>query len=185
MRIGPREGLTFAAVLAIPLASYALVFRPQNAAIEAARQEMEHKRERLEQLRRETSQNADLARANAEIAARVAEIEDRLPNGKGVDRIVKQVSDLAVIAGLEPPTLKSGKPLEAAQYGEQPLEMTTRGDFPGLYRFLQSLEQMPRVTRITNMRIQRDEKSGGVSIAFTLSIYFRGTPEAPAEGGRA
>lgn len=181
MRIGPREGVTFAAVLAIPVLSYALVFRPQNAAIDAAKNEITHKRDRLDQLRKETSQNADLERANQEIAERVSEIEGRLPNEKGVDLIVKQVSSLAISAGLEPPTLKSGKPLEAAQYREQPLEMTTRGTFPGLYMFLQELERLPRVTRITDMQVRRDEKNGGLFVNFTLSIYFRG--EA-TEGGR-
>jgi len=176
MKLGTRELLTFLIVLLIPLISFAVVFRPQNAEIDAAMGEIAHKREVLDRLRLETSRNEDLAEANVKIAERIEKDEARLPSSKGVDRIVRQVSGLAVDSGLAPPTLKSLKPLEAAMYWEQPLELTTSGTFKGYYEFLRRMERLPRITRILSMEIKRGTKGGEepeISVKFTLSIYFQ------------
>lgn len=174
MKLGPRESAALALVLAIPIASYVLVFSPQNRDIISAQHEISHKQEMLDKLRIETARNEDLAEANHEIEARIGEIEARLPTTKEIDNIVRQISDLAVDSGLAAPTLTSGKPIEAGTYWEQPLEVKTSGDFNGYYRFLQQLERLPRITRIPEFSLRRDPKSdGNVMIEFTLSIFFQ------------
>lgn len=176
MKLGIREIVTFLIVLLIPVASYALVFRPQNRDINAALSEISHKKEVLKRLQDETSRNADLEEANRRIADRIEKDEARLPSSKGVDHIVRQVSSLAVESGLAPPTLKSLKPLEASVYWEQPLEMTTSGTFRGFYEFLRRLERLPRITRVVQMEIKRgrpDANEPEISVKFTMSIYFQ------------
>ena len=84
---------------------------------------------------------------------------------------------LAVEAGLEPPSLKSLKPVAAARYREQPLELNTNGTFEGYYTFLQSLERLPRITRIVDLKME-EATDGDIDFAFTLSIYFREDEEA-------
>lgn len=182
MRFGLREIVLLAVLMALPLSSYWLVFRPQNAEIAQARREMEHKRKMLDKLRQATAQNEDLLRANEEIRASIAAIEARLPTDKQVDGIVRQVSDLAVESGLAAPVLKSAKPLKAATYMEQPLEMTITGDFRGFYQFLLRLEQLQRITRMPQVTIARSDKQDGhMQADFTLSIYFQ--QQTPATGG--
>lgn len=174
MKFGPRELLLLVVLLAVPLSSYWLVFRPQNREINQARTEIEHKKLMLDKLRTATSKNDDLIRANKEIEASIASIEARLPTNKEVDAIVRQVSDLAVAAGLEPPVMKSEDALKAALYMEQPLKMEITGDFNGFYDFLVSLEKLPRITRIPDLKIKRSEEVDGFMKAeFTLSIYFQ------------
>ncbi len=174
MKLGPRELAVLALVLAIPVASYVLVFAPQNRDIGAAQLEISHKKEMLDSLRTETSRNDDLAQANNDIGSRIKEIEARLPSTKELDNIVRQISDLAVTSGLSSPTLTSGKPIEAGTYWEQPLVVTTAGNFTGFYRFLQKLERMPRITRIPEFNLLRNPKiDGDVAIEFTLSIFFQ------------
>ena len=174
MKLGPRELAVLALVLAIPVASYLLVFSPQNRDIAGAQLEISHKKEMLDSLRSETSRNDDLADANNKIDSRINEIEARLPGTKELDNMVRQISDLAVTSGLTSPTLVSGKPIEAGTYWEQPLKVTTTGNFTGYYRFLQKLERMPRITRIPDFDLLRDPKiDGDVKIEFTLSIFFQ------------
>lgn len=178
MNLGLRESAALALVLAIPVASYLLVFSPQNREIASAQLEISHKQEMLDKLRVETARNEDLAQANSDIASRISEIEARLPSTKEVDNIVRQISDLAVDSGLTPPTLASGKPIEAGTYWEQPLTVSTSGDFNGYYRFLQKLERLPRITRIPDFTLRRDPKNDGrVVIEFTLSIFFQDVRE--------
>ncbi|MEN0019401.1 MAG: type 4a pilus biogenesis protein PilO [Planctomycetota bacterium] len=182
----PRELAMLGLVLAIPVAAYFTVFVPQNESIAKAKDEISHKRALMEDLQRETARNEDLAAANAEIERRVAEIEARLPSDKEVDAIVRQVTDLAVEAGLEPPSITSRKPIRAAMYMEQPLEMETAGDFPGLYSFLQRLERLPRITRMLELDVSQ-QKPGerGIDIKFTLSIFFQDEAAATVAGGGA
>lgn len=180
MRFGLREILLLAVLLAVPLSSYWLVFRPQNSEIAQARREIEHKRQMLDKLREATAQNEDLQRANDDIKKGIEAIEARLPTNKEVDAIVRQVSDLAEEAGLQAPVLKSEKPVSAALYMEQPLKMELMGDFKGFYEFLLKLEQLPRITRVPAMKVARaDGEDGHMKAEFTLSIYFQEEGEKP------
>ncbi|MEM9372213.1 MAG: type 4a pilus biogenesis protein PilO, partial [Planctomycetota bacterium] len=130
--------------------------------------------EMLAQLRRETARSDNLEAVNISLQERIGEIEARLPSNKEVDQIVRQVSQLAVESGLDSPSLKSEKPLSAARYREQPLKITTEGTFDGFYDFLLSLERLPRITRVVDMKVteSRDEEKD-IKAEFTLSIYFR------------
>lgn len=174
MRLGVRELMLTGILLSVPLSSYWLVFRPQNNEIERSKSEIRHKEDLLAKLREETARNTDLLKANEDISRSVSAIEARLPSGKEIDAVVRQVSDLAIDAGLGAPAMKSAKPVKAALYMEQPLEMQMSGNFHGFYEFLLKLEQLPRITRIPDMKIKRDDKeNGNLDAEFTLSIYFQ------------
>ena len=161
-------------VVGLPVTAYFMVFRPMNAEVKRLRDEIEHRESLLSTLKAETARNADLERANAEIAESIRLIEARLPTNQEIDNIVRQVSDLAVEAGLQPPSIKSGKALPAGLYMEQPLDMETGGSFVGFRNFLARVEKLERVTRIHNMKVSEVNKDGKeVKASFTLSIYFQ------------
>ena len=175
MRFGIREFVLLAILLAMPLSSYWLVFRPQNQEIEQAEREIEHKRAMLEKLQVATSRSDTLEGANEEIRQGIQAIEARLPSGKEIGSIVREVSRLAVQSGLDQPGMTSGTPIRGSLYWEQPINMTLKGDFDGFYEFLLALEQMPRITRIPDMEIIRSrDRDGHLEAEFTLSIYFEG-----------
>lgn len=177
MRFGIREILLLAVLLALPLSSYWLVFRPVNAEIGQAKAEIDHMRQRLTKVQESTARNLDLKRENEESARQIQAIEARLPSSKEVDLVVRQVSDLAVESGLESPAIESDKPVTAAVYMEQPLKMKLSGDFNGYHDFLKKLEALPRITRILDMKLVRAaDANGHMKADFTLSIYFQ--PEA-------
>lgn len=179
MRFGIREFVLLLVLLAVPLSSYWLVFKPQNEEIAQAKREIEMKRQMLSKIQVTTARNEDLAAENERIAESIAAIEARLPTSNEVDNIVRQVSPIAVDAGLEPPSIKSLKPLRAAMYMELPLEMETEGDFHGFYRFLLELEQLPRITRMPDLKLKRADDEGTIDASFTLSIYFEDEEQAP------
>ncbi len=174
MQFGIRELVLFLTVLLLPVVSYMLVFRPQSANIESAKIEIAHKQEMLSKLRIETARNDNLQLINEQITERIDAMESMLPSNKEVDQIVRHVSALAIESGLSSPTLKSTKQLAAAQFREQPLEMSIEGSWSGFYEFLLKVEQMPRITRIIDLKVE-DTSSGDTEIkaSFTLSIFFR------------
>lgn len=180
MLTGLRGIILLAAVVGMPVASYFLVFRPQNNEINRARQDVEYTKTLLDKLREETARNADLEKAIEEIRQNVAAAETRLPSDKEIADVVRQVSDLAVQAGLEAPAIKSSKPVQAALYMEQPLDMNIKGDFRSFFVFIANVEKLPRITRITDFKVARDDKATAEAnsvipdkVDFTLSIYFQ------------
>lgn len=179
MRFGIREFVLLAILLAMPLSSYWLVFRPQNEEIEQAEREIEHKRALLAKLQVATSRSDSLEDANEEIRQGIAAIEERLPSGKEIGAIVREVSRLAIESGLQQPGMTSGVPVRGSLYWEQPINMTLKGEFGGFYEFLLALEQMPRITRVPSMQVIRSrDQDGHLEARFTLSIYFEGEEQS-------
>lgn len=180
MRFGPRELILLALIVAIPVASYFFVFKPQNKRITQEEGEIRHKLQMLDKLRQETARTDDLIKENDRIAERIAEAEARLPSGKEVDNVIRQVSDLAVDGGMAPPAMKSSDPIQTVSYHEQPLEMETTGSFDGFRAFMKELELQKRITRMPKMKLTREGGvEGDIKAEFVLSIYFldeRGTP---------
>jgi type IV pilus assembly protein PilO len=174
MPLGPRAALVLVVVIGLPVTSYLTFFRPANIKLTREREECDHKEKTLEKLAELTSRDADLQRANEEIVTSVRLVESRLPSGKEIDGLVRQVSDLAVNAGLNAPGIRSAKPIPAALYMEQPLEMEVTGDFVGFFTFLSQVEKLPRITRVHDLKITGSGRGDSdVKAEFTLSIYFQ------------
>ncbi len=52
--------------------------------------------------------------------------------------------------------------------------MVIEGQFyPGFFKFLSDVEQLPRLTKINEMKIDADDKNNGsITADLTLTIYF-------------
>jgi type IV pilus assembly protein PilO len=173
IKFGPQELLFLVVLIAMPAASWWLVFKPQNHEIAEAKREIEHKRMMLEKLDEATAQTDDLAAANDEIATSIDLVESRLPGDKEVEVVLEQVAELARRSKLDLARVKSGEPVSAASYMEQPLEMEILGDFDDFYTFLLDVEKLDRITRMLDLTLERDDKQDGrMSAEFVLSIYF-------------
>lgn len=182
MRFGPREIALIALLLALPLSSYWLVFAPQNRGIAEAEAELEDKRVQLDKLSAATQHNESIEAANEQIAVAISEIESKLPTGKEITLVVRQVSDLAVRSGLSQPAITAGEPEPATNgsgYMQQTLSLELAGDFFGFYRFMLELERLPRITRVPGFELERARNSDGeMNAEMQLTIYFEGN-ESP------
>ncbi|MHC5027039.1 MAG: type IV pilus inner membrane component PilO [Planctomycetota bacterium] len=179
MRIGFRELIFFIVLLAVPIASFLVVFKPRNTQIRAATEEVEFKQSRLDKLAEVSGKIDDLELAIERGRQSVEEIEEMLPIGKEVDVILENVWQIAQDNGLVVKSVKTDKPVPAAEYKELPLMMMLEGQFDGFYEFLLELENLPRITRIRSMDLDRVTDPRGVESGpgymkadFTLSIYF-------------
>lgn len=199
MTFSIRQFFFFAVLLAVPITSYILVFKPQNEEMAKARQQIAHKRAMLDKLREATGRTEDLQRANEEVRATIEQFEARLPSRKEMDAVLRQVATIAEQNKLRVPEFKkSDKSAPAGLALEQPLEIQIEGNFDGFYQFLLELEQLQRITRVHQMKIwragltkkrntrgsapQTDEyPPGAIDVEFVLSIYYESRPEA-AEG---
>ena len=181
MRFGIRELIFFIVLMAVPISSFFFVFKPRNELINQAKAEIQIKQSRLDRLAALTERLDDLGLAIANGRESIKLIEQKLPDKKGVDEILEQVWQIAKRNHQTVKSVKSKKMLPAALYMELPLDMEMEGDFDGFYSFLLELENLPRITRIHSLKLERlgikagadeDTNSGMAKAKFTLSIYF-------------
>ena len=172
MRFGLREVLFFLVLLGLPVAAYVFVFQPINNEIETVRKENSVKQAKLERL--EVTQH--LENLNGEIGKlgeAIKLFEAKLPAEKEVEVILREVWRMASNRGLRPRSVRTQDPEQSSLYGELPIKMEILGDFDGFYAFLLDLEQLSRITRISDMQMTRlKDEQGHMKAEFTLSIFF-------------
>ena len=183
MRFGFREIIFLVVLLVVPVASYFYVFKPRNAEIKQAQAEVEIKQAKLDKLREVTEKIDDIGLAIERGRGAIDLVEAKLPSARDVEVILEDVWQLAATSRLDVRSIKSEPAVSAAGYMEQPLKVEMVGGFEGFYRFLLALENLPRITRIHQMKLERQnadkrnsgEATGGMKAGFTLSIYFEPT----------
>jgi type IV pilus assembly protein PilO len=187
MQLGFREMIFLLVLLAVPAASYFYLFQPHDEKIRQARTEIEMKQAKLDRLHVYTAKIDDLGLEIEKEREAVAKIEAKLPSLQDVEGILEQIWQLAAGNQQTIKSVKSDKPIPAAMHMEQPLKVTMEGEFDGFYQFLLELENLPRITRVHQMKLQKlgttasatqgkDKDAsppGSVKAEFTLSIYFQ------------
>lgn len=182
MRVGLRELIFLLVLLAVPVAAYIYIFQPWGSQIKEAQAENEIKQARLDKLKEVAQKLDDLGLAIERGRKSVELIEAKLPSSKDEDVILEQVWRLADNNRLKVKSVKPEPQVPAAHYMELPMKMVMEGAFDGFYEFLLQLENLPRITRVHSMRLERLEGAGGTGAfmqgamraEFTLSIYFEG-----------
>lgn len=173
MRFGLRELIFVAAMLGLLGSSYVLVFQKANVKRAALRADVEAKQRALGNLRQATAGIEDLNQKIDELQQAIAFFESKLPQEKEVDKILKEVWQMAEANSLQTRTVKTLRAERASGYSEQPIQMALSGDFNGFYSFLIQLEKLPRITRVTQMELKKiDENDGSMTANLTMSIFF-------------
>jgi type IV pilus assembly protein PilO len=173
MKFGAREMLFLCVMLGLLGCTYVFVFNKANAKRETLRDEIQQKQQELNNLRDSTAGVEDLNHKIGELQQAITFFESKLPQEKEVDKILAQVSKMAEANSLVCKTVKPLKPERAANYREQPIQLSLEGDFNGFYSFLLQLEKLPRITRVTQMNLAKiNGHDGEMTAQITLSIFF-------------
>ena len=161
MRIGTREIIFAVVLLAVPAAAYLFVFKPHYADVAAATQEIESKQQDLDKLEAVDRQIDDIREAILVGQENIEMIEQKLPSEKGVHDILQQITDLAFKNHLIVKRFETSDDVETATYREKPIRMVIDGSFDGFYSFMIDLENLPRITRVHQLTLERfDQKKG-------------------------
>jgi Tfp pilus assembly protein PilO len=181
MKLGLREILFIAMLLAIPVAAWRLVFEPQNHRNAELVKQIEARQERLRELNQTIAIMGDLRKEIESLEQAVKFFQSKLPNEKEIDKVLQEVWRLAEgnqliaksIRTLAPGTDKTPITGIAGPH-EQLIAMQLEGDFRGFYAFLQSLENQPRIMRIKKMTMEKLKggPEGHIQTKFDMSIFF-------------
>ncbi|MGH7214944.1 MAG: type 4a pilus biogenesis protein PilO [Tepidisphaeraceae bacterium] len=173
MKFGMRELLFVTALLGLLACSYFFVFSKANAKRAQLGEEVKAKRAALTNLNHATAGIEDLNRKIAELQQAIEFFESKLPQEKEIDKILKEVWQMAEANSLQTKTVRTLRAERGSNYSEQPIQMSLSGDFNGYYLFLQQLEKLSRITRVTNMKLEKiNGRDGEMQAQMTLSIFF-------------
>jgi type IV pilus assembly protein PilO len=180
MKLGFREMVFFVVMVALLGCSYLFVFKKMDQKRIALNQEVLQKQKALADLREATAGVESLDQKISNLQKTITFFESRLPAEREVDSVLKEVWQMAQDNSLQTRTVKTLPTESIASVRRQPIEMSLSGDFRGFYAFLLELEKLPRLTRVTDMELQKiDERDGEMTAKVTLSIFFEPDP-APA-----
>ena len=173
MKILLRIGVCIIALAGAGAAFYFLYVEPTRKHDAELTQEIEDRQRALADLQKSTEGIDDINRKIKELQDAVAFFESKLPQEKEVETVLAQVWKMAEANSLQAKTIKSGKTERNNNYSEQSIDLSLAGDFTGFYLFVQQLEKLPRLTRITDMSLTKiSDHDGQMQATLTLSVFF-------------
>ena len=173
MKGSTRILVTLAAVVFMSAAAMWFLVLPVMARAEADRAAIAERRTQLVKLERVARRINDLQQEVGRLESALAFFENRLPQEREVDVILREVWVIAEAKSLTPRSIRCAAPESQARYGSQPITLTVEGPFEGFYEFLVGLERLPRLTKIRQMQLSKSAmKEGVVQAELLMDIFF-------------
>jgi type IV pilus assembly protein PilO len=182
MKFGIRELILVTAMIALLVCSYVFVFTKANAKRDKMKAEVATWRKELSTLDQKTAGIDNFSRKIDDLQKAILFFEKKLPQERDVEKILKEVSQMAEANSLQSKMIKPLKSERGGNYSEQTIQMNFAGDFNGFYAFLLQLEKLPRITRVSQLKLEKiNDRDGEMAAQLTMSIFFE--PETGATAG--
>ena len=179
MKFGLREIIFVVVMLGLLGSTNYFVFSKANKKKQDLLADIHTKQAALSNFQQATAGIEDLNNKIDELQKAITFFESKLPQEKEVDKILKEVWQMAEANQLTTKTIKTMKSQRGPSYSEQPIMLSLSGDFNGFYAFLLQLEKLPRITRVSQMKLEKiNDRDGEMTAQLTLSIFFE--PETGA-----
>ena len=192
MNLGTREMVFLLVLAAIPVAAWFFVFEPRNQDIEQSRREIAQMESTLVRLDQLTEEVGDVRTAIDEAELRLADFRRNIPDANEVDDMLAEIHRIGERNALGISSIRALNRSETQGYAEIPLSLEIDGSFRGIYRFLLDLERLPRITRVRDLKLERnlvesrgrtgddDTPPGQIDASMTVVIYCEGELEGDA-----
>jgi type IV pilus assembly protein PilO len=181
MKFGIREVLFLVVMAGLLACSYFLVLKKADEKRLALEAQIGARQKALADLDRATAGIADVGHKVEELQQAITFFESKLPQEREIDKVLKEVWQMAEANALTTKTIKTAKAQRSASYSEQPIEMSLSGNFDGFYSYLLQLERLPRLTRVSTMMLEKiSGRDGEMEAKLTLSVFFEPDTAATA-----
>jgi len=172
--------VTAAVLLAAHLAAIApLQARFRDVATETA----EH--------RRIVGNASDIAQVNQTLRARLstiqkkaAALQQRIPTSSRESDFLGQIGQLAEQTGVEIADYLPGNVQIRESHQEMEIKVSARGEYSAIAQFLEQVDRLPRLCRLTQMEIGVNETNGRLHVELAFHIYFAPPVDPDAAKGR-
>jgi len=169
-----RKVVFFILLLGVAVVGYQYMIKPANANLAEAKSRVDTKVAQLAKFQQATAAAEDLTKQLEQLKEAIGFFENRLPHKSQIHEVLEQVTVIAQKEGLEPKTIRTLVDKDNSGYIEQPLKMELKGNFSSFYSFLLELENLPRIMKIRELKLQKQQTDEGqIAADFIVSIFFQ------------
>jgi type IV pilus assembly protein PilO len=173
MSAGARILVAVAAVVVLAGAVGALAIYPMCRTMRANTAVTAERRDRLVKLQEVSQRITDLQQEVKRLEGALQFFDSRLPAETEIDVILREVWVTAESKGLTPRSVRTKKPEPGPRCNAQPITMTFEGPFDSFYQFLLGIEQLPRITKVRELSMQKSPtQEGHMLVDMTVDIFF-------------
>lgn len=158
--------------LLMATAFYAFGYRVQKQRQAALAVQIQEKQRELREGKSHTSALPEVATEVERLRARLERSKKSVPRQQDLPQFIRDVSQLGQQASLRKPFFKPGTPVRGELVCELPISLNFEGDFVNVYSFLRNLEEMPRLTRVREIKLNARDRTGQVKVQLSMNIYF-------------
>jgi len=174
MKSGLRKFVFFVVLLGIAYVAYQYVIKPANKHLTEQKARVQMKLAKLNEFEKASAAAKDLNKQLEQLEEAIKFFESKLPPTSEIYNVLEQITVIAQKQGLKPKTIRTLAKKDNNGYVEQPLKMELMGNFNSFYAFLLELEKLPRIMKIRELDVKKqDEYEGQISADFIVSIFFQ------------
>ncbi|MCK4752955.1 MAG: type 4a pilus biogenesis protein PilO [Planctomycetes bacterium] len=174
MKTGLRKVIFFVILIGIAWIAYQYMIKPANKSLAEQKKRCSVKMAKLAEFEKATAAAEDLNRQLEQLQEAIGFFESKLPPKTQIHEVLKQVTLIAQKHGLEPKTIRTLTKKNNSGYIEQPLKMELIGNFNSFYSFLLELEKLPRIMKIRDLDLKKQDGSEGqITADFVVSVFLQ------------
>jgi type IV pilus assembly protein PilO len=169
-----RKVVFFVLILGVAVVGYQYMIKPANTHLAEAKSRVDTKFAQLAKFQQATAAAEDLTKQLEQLQEAIGFFESRLPPKSQIHEVLEQVTVIAQKEGLKPKTIRTLTEKDNSGYIEQPLKMELVGNFSSFYSFLLELENLPRIMKIRELKLEKQKTDEGqIAANFIVSIFFQ------------
>lgn len=159
-------------------AIYIAAFSPLDLQLSEASQQSTELQELIRQISDITLKHQSLEAELAKSQQATTELLQRIPTAPRESDFLAQVCRLADRTGMEVADYHPGTVEKRENHHEMEVKVSTRGEYAALSKFLEQVDHLPRLCRLTQLDVVAAPAGETLSVEMSFRIYFAPPNEA-------
>jgi type IV pilus assembly protein PilO len=178
-----KVGMLCGAVLLIFGLYWFLVYRDYSAKLDARQAVLTKKQQELNEQMVILADLPKFKKETADMKSKRQKALEQLPNEKDIDRLLEDISSLAIESGLEILLFKPEQEVKRNFYAEIPVELKLSGGYHDLALFYDKIANLPRIVNVSELLIEKPQEVDGRNIlqASCTAKTYKFIEEKPGE----
>lgn len=178
-----KVGMLCAAVALIVGLYWFLIYRDYSAKLDAKQAILTKKQQELNEQMVILADLPKFRQETADMKSKRQKALEQLPNEKDIDKLLEDISSLAIESGLEILLFKPQQEVKRNFYAEIPVELKLSGGYHDLALFYDKIASLPRIVNISELLIEKPQEVDGRNIlqASCTAKTYKFIEEKPGE----
>ena len=142
-------------LVAVPVSAWAIAYHPMNKALNSAASEIKERTSKLINYNEANSQYREMKELSSSLLQANKKAFSRIPLSHNAERWLESASEAALGFGLVVQSVTTAGERKEGRFSILPVDFNISGSFLSVYKLVQHLEQMKRLTRIDRISVRR------------------------------